>query len=789
MLRVGVVQGKRKFAKSVLLFSFTFLSMFAFAEASDAFSIPRAEFAKYYKAVTGKPVPQNAVSFAIDPAVSKTGKDAYKIVSSSEFLVSSSGAQIKSLKPETRNEKPETRNQKPETRNEKPETPCVTITGSNMRSVMYGVYDLLERRAGCRWFWDGDRVPKREKIDLAGLDVREEARFEYRALRYFAHRGLTRFQAEHWGPADWKREIDWMLKRRLNCFMPRIGMDDTWQKAFPDIVPYPDPAEPSYGRLPEYHNRISGWGLRYRGELRKLFTDYAFARGLMIPTDFGTMTHWYSLTPEPFLKRKNPPFLPHSGGAYSDSDRDRVGLVWDVFQGEWLDDYWHLTEAFINAGYGSPDLLHTIGLGERMCYNDRAKNLQLKKDVLALMTKKALAKYPDSKILLAGWDFYCTWKPEEVKSLLPELDPERTIIWDYEAEAESGVDSFQPRSDNNFTQWGVVGKFPYTFGIFLAYEAALDIRAHYDVIEEREKVAAADPFCKGYILWPESSHTDTFLLSYFTANAWRPGRSHDALLPVFCRDRYGDKATAFEPLWRAVLPMAKLLGWGGNWGSLLLGLACFKDANLDAMRSILSAVPSIFAGLAAITPEDDFQRRDIVDIARTSGDRLAIWIQQRLLLDFLAWCDGSDNGDSIRFWCGRYLDIVKANTEIISLHTDFSLCESLDRLAEEAPIFGKNFDKVLLDNASNGYCRSHQYEIAAGCYIPFAEAFVREVLRRIDAGERARIPDEWTAKTREACLADLKGRGIEAYRPSSPRTPDEYRRILTAARDVSAKVF
>ena len=136
-----------------------------------------------------------------------------------------------------------------------------------------------------------------------------------------------------------------------------------------------------------------------------------------------------------------------------------------------------------------------------------------------------------------------------------------------------------------------------------------------------------------------------------------------------------------------------------------------------------------------------------------------------------------------------YIKPVKANTEIIALHPDFSLCESLDRLAEEAPIFGKNFDKVLLDNASNGYCRSHQYEMAAGCYIPFAETFVREVLRRIEAGERERIPDEWVARTRETCLNDLKGRGIEAYRPSSPRTADEYRRVLTTASQVSAKVF
>lgn len=397
--------------------------------SGDSFSIPRAEFAKYYREITGKAAPDGMVEFAIAPKVSKSGNDAYTIVSAGS---------------------------------------SVTITGSNLRSVLYGVYDLLERRGGCRWFWDGDRVPKREKIDLAGLDVREEARFEYRALRYFAHRGLTRFQAEHWGPEDWRREIDWMLKRRLNCFMPRIGMDDTWQKAFPDIVPYPDPGESWYGRLPEYHNRISGWGLRYRGELRKLFTDYAFARGLMIPTDFGTMTHWYSLTPEPFLMRKNPPFLPHSGGAYS--DRDRVGLVWDVFQGEWLDNYWRLTEAFIEAGYGKPDLLHTIGLGERMCFKDRGKNLQMKKDVLAKITAKALSAHPDAKILLAGWDFYCRWTPEEVQSILPQLDPSNTVIWDYEAEATPGIDNFQPDLSNDFTKWGIVGKFPYTFGIFLAYE-------------------------------------------------------------------------------------------------------------------------------------------------------------------------------------------------------------------------------------------------------------------------------------------------------------------------------
>ena len=86
--------------------------------SGDSFSIPRAEFEKYYREITGKPAPDGIVDFAIDPKVSKSGNDAYTIVS------------VGSRRRDGR----------------------VAITGSNLRSVLYGVYDLLERRAGCRWF-------------------------------------------------------------------------------------------------------------------------------------------------------------------------------------------------------------------------------------------------------------------------------------------------------------------------------------------------------------------------------------------------------------------------------------------------------------------------------------------------------------------------------------------------------------------------------------------------------------------------------------------------------------
>jgi hypothetical protein len=109
------------------------------------------------------------------------------------------------------------------------------------------------------------------------MDVIEKPHFRYRGLRYFAHRGLHRFQAEHWDLEDWQREIDWLLKKRFNLFMLRTGIDDLFQRAFPGDVPYP----PTNAQDPDaedrsYNDRTSFWPLKYRGELRKRVLQYAF---------------------------------------------------------------------------------------------------------------------------------------------------------------------------------------------------------------------------------------------------------------------------------------------------------------------------------------------------------------------------------------------------------------------------------------------------------------------------------------------------------------------------------
>ena len=710
-------------------------------------AVAQAEFAKYHKAVTGKAPPSDAVVFKVDPSVSKSGHDAYAIVSQ--------GAGVK-------------------------------ITGSNVRSVLYGVYDLLERRAGCHWFWDGDVVPKKDSIDLSGLDIHEEAHFEYRGLRYFAHRGLTRFQAEHWGIEDWKKEIDWMLKRRLNVFMLRIGQDDLFQRTFPDVCAYPDPSKPLPGAGKGYDNRSLFWSLQFRGELRQRIQSYAFERGLMAPEDFGTMTHWYSRTPEDFLEKRNPPFLPQATSGYAEKN----GLVWDIRDEKWADEYWKLTKAAVDAyGRGAPQrLLHTIGLGERRCYTNRQDNFNLKIEALDKFLARAHRDYPDAKVLLAGWDFYFTWHPDEVKALVGRLDPKHDIIWDYEGDATRDWRKEMQGLNNNFTKWGVVGKFPYTYSIFLAYESALDARANYPLIEERQRIVQNDPACAGYIFWPEASHTDTLCLRYFTANAWaKEAVPHGKVLDEFCASRYGTLAGRMKSIWEKVLPASMLRDWDANYGRLLTkrggSLPPHDDKAITTWKRPVEDAQTVFGELADIPWSDEFLRRDTIDVARMVLDRVITLRTFELSRDIAAWRNGMDaQANALPEKAKNLAALCDMMADLLELHTDYSLWESFLRLDAVEKVRNADFPKTLFDNASCGYCRSHQYELARHWYAPRMKKMASRLADAISSGNRKAMLFDDPEMERLALMV----RPLDSLKPMQPRPWERYREILRAIAAVAS---
>ncbi len=740
---------------------FVMLAVFASsanAESSDAFTFQRAEFAKYYRQITGKDAPKGCVEFAIDPKVSKSGRDAYSIVTER-------GRAGRPRPADT-------------ARPEAAPYQYVTITGSNLRSVWYGLYDLLERRGGCHWFWDGDVVPKKDTIDLSGLDIHEEAHFEYRAIRYFAHRGLTRFQAEHWGPDDWKREIDWALKRRVNVLMLRIGQDDLFQRTFPEACPYPDPAKPQRGMYGSYNDRTLFWSLQYRGELRRRLQQYAFDRGLMMPEDFGTMSHWYSPTPDDFLVNMKPPFLPQVGSTHGEPHL----RVWDIRDDKWADAYWKLTTTAVDA-YGkdapAPRLLHTIGLGERQCFKDRKANFDLKVEALNKFLFRAKRDYPDAKVLLAGWDFYGSWKTNEVKELLGTLDKNQVILWDYEGDFRE--------AKSNFTNWDVMGKFPYTYSTFLAFESALDARADYPFIEKRRELVENDPACVGWIFWPESSHTDTLFLRYYTANAWsKKAIPHDVVLDEFCASRYGDSAGSMKSVWKAVLPASHLRrmdadsSWCLNAMQHLMFFGFEKKGCVRRSGTWAKPVADAMAALGTLADvpwEGEFVRRDTVDIVRMVFDRFIALRTDELGRDIAKWRRGEYDGKELPRRAHELAKLCDTFADILALHTDYSLWESYQRLDAIEKVKNPAFTKTLFENAANRYCLSHQYEVVRHVVVPTVKAMAERLAKAVESGDRKAAA--FTSKPDyDKVRGAAKAKPLESLKPTQPRTAERFRKVL-----------
>ena len=695
------------------------------------------EFRSFYSRLTGRKADgETRVLLTIDSSLSSDGYDAFAIKSDAKGAV---------------------------------------ISGGNARSVLYAVYDLLEKRGGCRWYWDGDVVPKIDELDVSGLDISTKSRFKYRAVRYFSHRGLTRFRSFQWSPEDWKREIDYLCKMKVNVFMMRMGWTDLFQKAFPDICPYPDPSVRLPGTLDGYDNQSLHWSLQYCGLQRKFIQEYGFQRGLMQPEDFGTMTHWYTRTPKSFLDGMKPDFLPNSVAWYNDPS----GLVWDIRNPKWMDMYWKLTETSIRE-YGRPDILHTMGLSERKCSDDPEENLRLKIQVMKNLIDDAQRRYPDSLIILGGWDFHFTWEPEECRRLFKELRGYKNVVlWDYESdEAREGGIVNKSLSKSILSNWDVIGNFPYTFGVFCHATSTVDIRADYPRIEREWAKSKDDPMCQGYIWWGETEHCDIMWYEYFSKNVWDPKYKVEELIEGFCRDRYGSEASKLEPIWRTMLPISIGHGYGHMFMNVLptlpMTLEKEKSYRCFPWRSCLNDAPKVYRGLADVEWTNARVKRDTIDIARTVTDRVLYALISKLRLGLQAWRKGANNEDDINKLLTATHGLVDAFAETLALHTDYSLWESYVRLDQVEKVRNPDFPRVLMENAINDYCIGYQYEAAEYIYKPVIADVHEAVSALLKKGDRKAQLDVKRVDYRKWML----GTPLCEMKPTLDRTVENYRKTM-----------
>ena len=122
-------------------------------------------------------------------------------------------------------------------------------------------------------------------------------------------------------------------------------------------------------------------------------------------------------------------------------------------------------------------------MAERSFGETRRDSLQKKLYAYRKTQQKIREHYPDAPLLIASWDLANQWVDEEVRVLLSELDPERTLLLDYTADDVAKC---------SFRDWNVLWRFPWIFGMLHGYAWNSDIHGDYTLLAERLRTAAEE---------------------------------------------------------------------------------------------------------------------------------------------------------------------------------------------------------------------------------------------------------------------------------------------------------
>jgi hypothetical protein len=95
----------------------------------------------------------------------------------------------------------------------------------------------------------------------------------------------------------------------------------------------------------------------------------------------------------------------------------------------------------------------------------------------------------------------------------------------------------------------------------------------------------------------------------------------------------------------------------------------------------------------------------------------------------------------------------------------------------------KEYDRVLVDNAVNSYCRSHQYEAAANWYGPLAAEIANEVISRVKTDDKSDLPIDKFKKISQDLHDKMLSRKLEDMRPRADRTVQAFREIVLSVAD------
>jgi hypothetical protein len=593
--------------------------------------------------------------------------------------------------------------------------------------LLYGVYDFLENVCGCGFFVDGEQVPEAMCFDPEDAAAEKTPAFRDRFWNSdYGHWSLKKQQSHFWTLDEWKRQIDWMVKRKLNMFNFPLSGSANYAGLIPQqkLLGGGKKEEKAKYQPAGYPN---GWGYadEYQHELNKRIITYARSLGIRIVYALS-----YAVVPTEF-KEVHPDFDYISDGYGNVVLDPRNTRVKSLF----LDYFSALIEE-----YGTDHLYHCSAFGETEVLDDPEESFRIKmritEDVISLLHELD----PDMRYVYDSWDYACfpdsSWKKENIIQHLDSL-PEGSYI--YETAFDMWNEFYKKTDYYRGHEWAL--------GFLNSFSRNDEPHGDLGVLHRKVKKALDDPRSdklKGIFLVPELTNVN-ILYWHFAAELAYEGIActPERFTEEFVRKRYGGQkewgealalfiqaahtdydAAAYEEVVGAGGGRLPAVAYSSGWYNKYYYqvkrlLPADKTGNKTGMRNqYLEKAERMQAMLAIVINLDaaNFSRIEENDLV-TSMRFFCGMISNTALFNMYFACKAG-NGDDFEASASMAVDAVESVYRILSHREEYSL-EKMIREVLSVP--GTNpyaAEMIKATSVNIDYNANEVYEQIAFYYLP-----------------------------------------------------------------------
>jgi alpha-N-acetylglucosaminidase len=601
------------------------------------------------------------------------------------------------------------------------------VGGSSDRGTLYAVYALLENVLGVGFFRDGELVPKQDTIDLVDLHISDSPRFQYREDGSGC---IFAYSTPYWDMDDWKRELDWRAKKRVNMIWPfRIGGNIVGEILHDwgvlDQAP-PGRREPTLDE--EVHEYARKLGMRIpvilpNGSLPDAFYDKR--------RDARTLVTQYSEYPP--TRQLHP------------LDPDLRRLVVDFIR--------RYTER-----YGTDHLYIAEFVSESVIL-EGADDIQQVRGDFARAISHALSEADPEGIWLPSswsWDMFHDppegWTPEDVRAYLDAITAP-VLVWDIWSEEAAKYEVTQH----------FFGR-PWGFGVLHSFGGNSYLHGDVPGLIDRVRNLLRNPKADSCILFssgPEIIGYNEFYLEAAARLSWNPLEvTLGGFVEDYCRHRYGETwASKIEPAWwelvasvygpdsGSIVILMDPLYWLRPNLSLLHGAEKVQDRAAQLWQLREAYVPRLRRAMEIFLQSPDLlegnvmARKDLVDIARQ-------WIAERFNIEIRRARDAFLSGETEEFETAAEASLTILDQQIRLLSSwkpyrlDNKIIEATPRHGDDAARAVKHFHLWVTYNADleseplRDYYRMDLDGLVAGLYRPRVEAFLGSLRKEMARGKK-----------------------------------------------------